>query len=666
MFLSKFWNLILVIAIAMLLSVIYLVPSSINESQVGNIRALIVKDRLQLESILKMEARSRLDTTIIFSVDQVIREQLSAASKRKESGQIPMEIKEKMLSQMRMLNDKLTTFKADILIAVDRDGIVIAQVGENERSSGYGLKGFPVVQAALRGYLRDDSWFFGGKLYRMSARPVIHGGVYVGAIIHGQKMDKDFAGLLSRATESHVGIFVEDHIIAVAVPKVEKAKDNEEDNKEKKKGKKDKGKVEEEEEESIFATDAEINTILMGEVFKDNAFIEKGKSDVILSKDRYFVIAIKMVGEARQNNAGVILIRKVPRFGGISDFLGSINKDELTSVPWWKIAAVAVTFLILGILLIYLEGDRPKSRFLKEVEKMVAKEGERLNIYLFRGKYRKLADTINRAIDKAVQVLVSKATSDAPSVSKILGAAPKDDRLSTPAFDTHGQISLDDIPPPPPGGVQEKAPMEKARSRKRRTPTVPLISGPGHQAQAKVALPTPASMTPAQPQAKPHPKLTPRPASVAPAPQPAPEPARPKPAPPAPGAPLQPGAIAAWGGGLDEEETRIYEGDQGPLPSVPSDLSVQPRPSPVAQPKPAPAAPPVKQAPDDFFKQIFNEFYKTKVACGENIENLTFERFNATLSKQEDAIRERTKCRRVEFRVYVKNGKAALKASPIK
>jgi hypothetical protein len=639
MFLSKFWSLILVIAIAMLLSVIYLVPSSINESRVANVRALIVKDRLQMESILKMEARSRLDTTIIFAVDQEIREQLFEASKRKDQDQIPIEVKEKLLSRMRTLNDQLTTFKADILIAVDRDGIVIGQIGENERSSGYSLYGFPLVQAALRGYLMDDSWFFDGKLFRMSARPVIHGGVYVGALIHGQKMSKEFADLLARATDSQVGVFVEDHIVAVAVPVPGKEGQEEE----KKAEEKDKAKKDEAEDEEkpgeIFATDAEINTILMDDVFKDESYTKTGRSAVLMSKDKYFVVAMKMVGEARMNNAGLVLIRQVPKVGGVSDFIKSIRKEELAAVSWWQIAVLAVSFLIIGILLIYLEGDRPKSRFLKEVEKMVAKEGERLNIYLFRGKYRKLADAINRAIDKAVQVLVSKATGEGPSVSKILGAAPgADHRLSKPAFEIPGQISLDDIPPPPPAGA---AGPPAAKARKPKTPTIPAI-------------------TLEEPMAEPAKPPPPKPAPAA-ASKPLPPSSQPKPA-----DPKQAGGKAGlqtWGGGLDEEETRIYEGEKGVLPQIPSDARAPLKP-PAHPPAAPPAAHPVGE--EELFRKIYEEFYKTKVACGENVDNLTLDRFKATLKKQEEAIKERTKCRKVEFRVYVKDGKAALKASPIK
>jgi hypothetical protein len=86
-------------------------------------------------------------------------------------------------------------------------------------------------------------------------------------------------------------------------------------------------------------------------------------------------------------------------------------------------------------------------------------------------------------------------------------------------------------------------------------------------------------------------------------------------------------------------------------------------------PKGGPGKPPPPRAAEDpeaRYKAIYKEFFDLKTSCGESTDGLTFERFRATLKKQEDAIMERTSCARVDFRVYVKEGKAALKATPVK
>ena len=55
-----------------------------------------------------------------------------------------------------------------------------------------------------------------------------------------------------------------------------------------------------------------------------------------------------------------------------------------------------------------------------------------------------------------------------------------------------------------------------------------------------------------------------------------------------------------------------------------------------------------------------------KHQCGESTTPLTFEKFKGTLQRNKDALVARHNCNRVKFTVYVKEGKAALKASPVK
>lgn len=99
-----------------------------------------------------------------------------------------------------------------------------------------------------------------------------------------------------------------------------------------------------------------------------------------------------------------------------------------------------------------------------------------------------------------------------------------------------------------------------------------------------------------------------------------------------------------------------------------------PRPAPAPQPAPAPAAqpapmptPPSAAPADEDFGEIFEEFVQVKQACGEPTTNLTYERFAAKLRKNErDLKAKRPDIKRVQFTVYVKDGKAALKAKVIK
>ena len=76
-----------------------------------------------------------------------------------------------------------------------------------------------------------------------------------------------------------------------------------------------------------------------------------------------------------------------------------------------------------------------------------------------------------------------------------------------------------------------------------------------------------------------------------------------------------------------------------------------------------------QQAADEeerHFRSVFQEFLSTKEKCGENTKGLTFEKFRRTLEKNRDQILSRHKASRVRFTVYVKDGRAALKATPVK
>jgi hypothetical protein len=67
-----------------------------------------------------------------------------------------------------------------------------------------------------------------------------------------------------------------------------------------------------------------------------------------------------------------------------------------------------------------------------------------------------------------------------------------------------------------------------------------------------------------------------------------------------------------------------------------------------------------------YWREIYADFLSIKKQCGESITNLTFERFAAKLQKNQDELIQRFQCKGVKFQVYIKEGKAALKATPIK
>ena len=69
---------------------------------------------------------------------------------------------------------------------------------------------------------------------------------------------------------------------------------------------------------------------------------------------------------------------------------------------------------------------------------------------------------------------------------------------------------------------------------------------------------------------------------------------------------------------------------------------------------------------DPYFQQVFEQFIAVKKSCNESIAGLTYDKFAEKLIRNRDELRSKTGCREVRFTVYVKDGKAALKATPVK
>jgi hypothetical protein len=101
-----------------------------------------------------------------------------------------------------------------------------------------------------------------------------------------------------------------------------------------------------------------------------------------------------------------------------------------------------------------------------------------------------------------------------------------------------------------------------------------------------------------------------------------------------------------------------------------------PRPAPTAAPPAAPdllqaaarAAAPATVAVDEeaHWQQVFQDFLRTRASCGETSDGLTYERFRVKLESNKAALAAKYACKTVKFQVYVKEGKAALKATPVK
>jgi len=113
----------------------------------------------------------------------------------------------------------------------------------------------------------------------------------------------------------------------------------------------------------------------------------------------------------------------------------------------------------------------------------------------------------------------------------------------------------------------------------------------------------------------------------------------------------------------------------GPPPSSRPRTPVVVGPPPGQPPAPPPAMPVATAAPppssgdpkEPYYREIFEEFLQVKIACGEPTAGFTFEKFVKKLQKNtQDILDKHSDVRDVQFTVYVKDGKAALKAKIVR
>lgn len=543
MFLSRIWTLLLALAVGVILAIVMLARDVVNRERTENATALLFKELDKVDIALNLHARQRLDVLLSVAVDPEIRKMMAEVSAK--SGKL--ENRQPLLNALRQHNDELGKYKADILIAVDNRGEVVAQVGEKQRKMGYNIGGFPAVDGALRGYVRDDVWMLDKNVYLIGARPIIDQGRYVGAVVHAMKINDKLASELSPNVQ--LAFFAGDVILGVGTPKTKGV---------------------------VRAQGAHI-ALPLDKVLVDKKFNEKGYSDVtrIETPDGNFIAVYSRVrGEASGNDVLFAIVTPLELMAAFTEFYEQAGTQDIEALP--------KAWLIIGIILAalfgwgfnYLEAERPVTRLHKQITSLEqADPKDQLNIYKFRRRIRKVAASINQLMDIKIKAMLEAAGSSGKSIESILGGR-QEARLSSASF-KFAEPSADDIPPPPPGDEKQPpaAPMAK-----------PVAPKGGRQAATKAGMP------------------------------PAP--------PPGGGPPPAPGAAA-----------------------------------------PKPLSPEEEQK---YFREIYQQFVELKKQLGEPVDQLEFERFEVTLKKNRDTLMARYGCTQVRFQVYEKEGKASLKATPVK
>jgi len=333
----------------------------------------------------------------------------------------------------------------------------------------------------------------------------------------------------------------------------------------------------------------------------------------------YTTLMSRLPGEAKDVDSFYAVFVPKPTVVGFFGTLDAVKKDDLGfgNFPWLKLGIGLLVIVVIGLGLMVFETDLPLRKLGADAVALAQSESkERLDEDSHRGKFGSIARSVNIHIDK----LTREARAAKKEFDQLIGPAPESSgNIGLPGLSEPAKVA-----PPPPSEFKFSDSSPK-----------PLPAG---AAEFDLGLPKPPT------ESSPAPGLdlgAPAAAPAAPAKPAAPKPPPPRPKPPVPAA-------------------------KPPVPSA----EATPAPAPSADAEPAEKEISIGteggESEDAYIQEVYQDFLALKRRCGESTDSLTIDKFARKLRKNRDALIEKHGCKSVKFQVYIKDGKAALKASPVK
>ncbi|HJX62925.1 MAG TPA: MXAN_5187 family protein [Polyangia bacterium] len=607
MFLSKIWFVLVALLAGVAVTAAFVAPRPADRriEQLEGQRL----DRAQYaaEQMLKNDARRWIDYVAKLGRDSHLTEALDSSSRG--AGE-PKALHETVRSRLKVLVPDRAGIGVESLIAVDNKGRVVARVGDDEGEYGESLAGAEVVGDALRGYLSDDVWGAAGRLRRVGAAPVTSKSRdrIVGAVVVAVDAGKHLADMWKRNLGVDVAIVLGRNVVSSTLP------------------------------EALLGQLPELIEQHATEIAN-----HKRTRPLILymGNERMLLIAAPFVGEASEQRAYYVLLNKQSPGSDPWVLLSNASSDDLRwgHFPWLPLAFGILAMIGIGLLLQRTEVEGPIRRLRTEVHSLARNEIQKIDDTKYGGKLGGVARDINATVERFTHAAPAKSEMAKKDIAAIL------DR----------------------GGSADGQSFDVSRPK----PATPPTPAPN---PASVA----ASLFGA-PKLPPSVGVTPTPVSVPSLPAPSPQ------------------AKAAATGSVNRtlmlpnlrspvEATSSNSGEfaavsasaliEAPSPP-PLRRDVTPPPVPTSTAFAAPRAasvatsqPSVPLAPADedsvHFQQVFEEYIALRIKCGESASSVAADKFFAKLRSNREQLVAKYNCRSARFSVYVKDGKAAIKATPVR
>ena len=659
MILSRIWYVILAILLAAAYYIVSLAVGQYNRRNAAAMDETLKADSQVVSWAMQVDARRRLDVLLLAAADPGVGKALKGANGKDA---VPPPSKEEGAKALRTFNDKLPAdYKNDAVFLTDREGRLVAQIGYDQVQAypEFELGGYAAVFDALHGFLRDDTWVWGGRIARVVTRPVEDevGQPPLGAVIGLRWVDKTFAKEIGKRTRTNIAFYALGQSVASAAT------------------------TEGFEEQSLEALGSDLAAVA-----QDKQFKESGRTDVRpLGNDNGGVLYVRLPGDAWELGAGFAVARQKVSIAGPLGFINGADDQDKRNVKLWIVAVIVFGAAFFGILFSFLEHSMPMAEMRKQADKLKKGEIDVLQLPRFRGGFRPIASDINQGIQRVVEKGGGTARKPA-DLESILGPVPAQPSMSAFSFPMNdpSQATAQSSPNMG-GGFNVPAPAASQSGPNNRFPGPPppaAASRPGGPpppaASRPGALPGGAPMGAGM--AAPNmPPFSGNDRTMAMAGGPGGPAFNPGNAGPAPlGAPgLGPGGAHSATVAASPGAQKMAMQPTVPAPFPPAASGGTPKlgkdedeQTMVAQPSAdliaATGGHNAANDPSAEWHQVYEEFLRTKRECNEPTDGLTFEKFQQTLKKNRDALMQRHGCKRVKFSVYVKEGRASLKATPVR
>lgn len=613
--LTKLWLFLLSLLCGLAALLVVALDPELQRREVATQSQTVARAQKISSQFLENQAHQLVQAAVQMSGDAVLQTSLSELARGQ--GELPI-LHETAQGALRRLVSPLSL---SLALVTDARGHVLSRVGQDEAVFGDPLDGLPAVEAALRGYRLDDLWLFGGALYRIAAVPIIASPAnvagagrdrYVGTLLIGRVLGSELLAQLAQLTGVEGAVIANGRILASSL--------------------------------SSGSGSAFVSQPGGGLELSSGALLLLRRSlpaaDAVVRDGDRWLAFVDLPGTAGSRTSPAKLQNAPAPEEGATQALpgallvisghaggGRVLPVVLRAALRHGLAPVSLAVLLGAVLLLYVLGLGVVG---SEARLLVPSQGSR----------RRAAD------------VGSSPGATVPTVPSVPAPAP---RVSEP-------------PPPPPSEPSIPAPaavtpLQDASSSASPHPT-PLPSS----LSPRMTPPPSSSLSPRMtppPSSSLSPRVTPPPLAshFTPLPPflPAEDTATPLPPPARPdwGPPDEPVSDSRHSAGSE------YDPDLAAAEFAETRTVGLPQPSSNFEPTVVAAAPYGATDPDVTFYQVFQDYVQARERCRESVEGLSYEQFRRRLTDSRATIIREHGCVSVEFHVYVKDGRAALKAIPI-